>query len=173
MVINYCGGSCFKIQSGKLSIVVNPLPRFKGDITFYTENAPTDWPPTPGHIYGPGEYEIQETEIRGWSAKSNTSTYLAVAEEIRLCFLGELGDVLEPGLLDKIGEIDILFAPAKTAGKIIKQLQPKIVIPFFKKSDELKTFLKDLELKSEEMDKLTIKKKELESSKMKVIVLKV
>lgn len=174
MVINYCGERCFKIQSGKLSIVSDPLPRFKGDIVLLTEPGEAvknTWPPEPNILSGPGEYEIKETEINGLPAKNGTATYLVKTEEMRLCFLGETGESPEPGFLDKVGEVDILFAPAETSAKMIKQIQPKIVIPSYKKPDQLKEFLKEMEQKVEPQEKLVIKKKELTSG-TKVVVLK-
>lgn len=175
MVINYCGERCFKIQSGKLSIVADPLPRFKGDIVLLTEpdlEKRAFWPPEVGVVAGPGEYELKETEILGFPAKNQTATYLVKTEEMRLCFLGQVPDAPEPGFLDKVGEVDILFAPAETSAKFIKQLQPKIVIPSYKKPDQLKAFLKEVDQKAEPQEKLVIKKKELESSKTKFVVLK-
>lgn len=173
MVINYCGEKCFKIQSGKLSIVADPLPRFKGDIVIFTspEASQKEWPTAPNEVLGPGEYEIQETEITGIPAKNGTATYLVKTEEMRLGFLGEMPESPEPGFLDKLGEVDILFAPAETSAKIIKQIQPKIVVPSYKKPDQLKEFLKEIGQKSEPQEKLVIKKKELTSG-TKVVVLK-
>src|SRR3990167_9340822 len=86
MVITYCGNSCFKIQSGKLSIVTDPLPRFKGDIVLLIrapeESEKTQWPPEANQILGPGEYEIQGVEVDGWSAKNGTTNYVATVEEM-------------------------------------------------------------------------------------------
>src|SRR3989344_7668906 len=92
MVINYCGEKCFKIQSGKVSLVVDPLPRFKGDITLLTgpwKDAAKEWPPVEGQIYGPGEYEKLEVEINGFPMRGTQTAYTLVMEEIRLCFLGD------------------------------------------------------------------------------------
>lgn len=173
MVINYCGEKCFKIQSGKLSIVADPLPRFKGDIALFTATGglQKEWPTAPNEVLGPGEYEIQETEIIGMPARNGTTTYLVKTEEMRLGFLGEMPEAPEPGFLDKLGEVDILFAPAETSAKIIKQIQPKIVIPSYKKPDQLKEFIKEIGQKSEPQEKLVIKKKELTPG-TKVVVLK-
>ncbi len=175
MVINYCGDNCFKIQSGKISIVTDPLPRFKGDVVLFVrapeESEKNQWPPEANQIFGPGEYEIQGVEVDGWPAKNGTTSYIAKMEEMRLGFLGETGDSLEPGVLEKIGNADILFVSAKTNAKIIKQIQPKIVIPSYKKPEQLKEFLKEIEQKPETQEKLVIKKKELTPG-TKVVVLK-
>ncbi len=175
MVINYCGEKCFKIQSGKVSLVVDPLPRFKGDITLLTgpwKDAAKEWPPVVGQIYGPGEYEMLEVEISGWPMKGTQTAYSLVMEEIRLCFLGDGGEEIDPTILEKLGDVDILFAPAGISAKSIKQIQPKIVIPFYKKPEQLKEFLKEVEQKSEPQEKLVIKKKEITPG-TKYVVLKV
>jgi len=165
MVITYAGEKCFKVQSGKVSIITDPLPRFKGDITLHTEprskEIKTMWPPETGHIYGPGEYEMLEVEIAGWTNKDSSATYLVKTEEMRLVFMGTPMEEMEPGLLEKLGEVDILFAPAGISAKVIKQIQPKIVIPSYIKPAELAAFLKEVEKKAEPEEKLVIKKKDL------------
>src|SRR3989344_3273704 len=84
------------------------------------------WPPEAGHIYGPGEYEILEVEIAGWTNKDSSATYLVKTEEMRLVFMGMPMEEMEPGLLDKLGEVDILFVPSGISAKSIKQIKPKI-----------------------------------------------
>ncbi len=176
MVINYCGEKCFKIQSGQLSLVVDPLPRFKGDVALITSPwkaaAEEQWPPVAGQIYGPGEYEVKEIEVNGWPIGGGNTAYLAVIEEIRLCFLGDGGKDPKPEMLEKFGDIDILFAPAEITAKSVKQLNPKIVIPFYKKPDALKSFLKEMDQKTETQDKFVTKKKDLTTG-TKVVVLKI
>jgi len=172
MVINYCGENCFKIQSGKLSVIIDPVPRFKGDIVLKT--AISHLPPlaTGNEIAGPGEYEMQGVEITGWSAgdKKNQTVYLVKMEGINLCFLGTASENLAPNLLEKLGEVDILFVSTAVNSKTIKQIQSKIIIPSYEKPDALKTFLKNLEQKPSPQEKLTIKKKGL-PDKTKVYVL--
>ena len=174
MVINYCGEKCFKIQSGKVSLVVDPLPRFKGDITLLTgswKDMAKEYPPVAGQIYGPGEYEMLETEITGLPMPQTQTAYTLVMEEIRLCFLGDGGENIDPSILEKLGEVDILFAPAGITAKSVKQIQPKIIIPFYKKPAALAEFLKEMEKKAEPEEKLVIKKKEITPG-TKVVVLK-
>ncbi len=175
MVITYAGERCFKVQSGKVNITTDPLPRFKGDITLHTEPRSKEikemWPPEAMHIYGPGEYEMLEVEISGWTNKDSSATYLVKTEEMRLVFMGEPMKELEPGFLDKLGEVDILFVPAGISAKVIKQIQPKIVVPSYMKPAELKEFLEEVEKKTEPEEKLVVKKKELTPG-TKFVVLK-
>lgn len=164
MVITYHGDRCFKIQSGKLSVVSDPLPRYKGDVTLLTQESPisnSQFPIAEKTIAGPGEYEMQGMEINGYQNKDGTANFVVSIEEMRLVFLGTPLKDLEPGLLEKLGEADIMFAPAGIDAKVIKQLQPKIVVPFYKKPDELKSFLKEVEKEAETLDKLVIKKKDM------------
>ncbi|MBN2197804.1 MBL fold metallo-hydrolase [Candidatus Wolfebacteria bacterium] len=211
MVINFYGEGCFKIQSGETTILTDPFdkkigltpPRFKSDIILktltpipITEQSTDD---SMGHIiWGPGEYNIKNININGFLLPAESSenflksVYLVEMENINLCFLGHSSNSPEPIILEKLEKIDILFIPAggkpfieqKTAAKIIKQIQPKIVIPCFFKipllkrpAEKIENFLdefngsKNKNTKGEE--KLTIKKKELDGmEKTEIIILK-
>ncbi len=211
MVITFYGEGCFKIQSGELSILTDPFdnqtgltpPRFKADIVLKTitpasffekkETLPA------GEIIGPGEYNIKGADVNGFllakesSAKFFKTAYSLRVEDVNLCFLGHVSEIPEPAVLEHLGEPDILFIPAggapfidaKSAVKIIKQLQPKMVAPaFFKvsslkrKAEDVNKFLEELngdKAKNPEVsDKLTIKKKDLAAiKKFEVAVLKI
>src|SRR6185436_17637539 len=88
--------------------------------------------------------------------------------------------------IEELGEIDILIIPvggntvlsASSAAKVVNEVEPKIVIPsHYKMSgliidvDPLDKFIKEMGGKKEEMDKLTIKKKELQDEGTRVVVL--
>lgn len=212
MVITFYGEGCFKIQSGDLVILTDPIsnqsgltpPRFKSDIILKTL---TPFPITnqlmnqqTNHlICGPGEYNIQDINIFGFALPKESTEkflktiYLAEVEGIRLCFLGHISEMPEPTTLEHLEEIDILFVPAggspfisqNLAIKIIKQLEPKIVIPSFYKIPGLKRPAKDLKSFLEEFngpkgkqmepeEKLVIKKKDLlDFKKTEIVILKV
>ncbi len=65
-------------------------------------------------------------------------------DDMRVCHLGDLGHVLTPGQASKVSDVDILFTPVggrftigpKEAGRIVEQLQPKIVVPMHYKTDK-------------------------------------
>jgi L-ascorbate metabolism protein UlaG (beta-lactamase superfamily) len=138
MVITYNGLEFFKVQSGNLTLVFNPVsknsktkitpPRFKSDIALIT----LDHPDFNGVeslsgkdekqtfiIDGPGEYEIQDVFIKGFASKSDyggkesiNTIYKVVMEGINLCFLGVLSEKNIPD--DVLAELDgteILFVP--------------------------------------------------------------
>jgi len=206
MVISYYGENCFKIQSGDFTIITDPVDassgltpaRFKYDILLKTLTAfPPDEPaaePDSISIYGPGEYNIEDTTIFGYLSESESSdkmlktVYIATMEDIKLCFLGHLADMPSPAIMERLEEIDILFIPGggapyidqKKVATLVKQIQPKIVIPTAFKVPGLKRptadiapFLEELDQKdAESQEKLTLKKKDLHALKaMQVVVL--
>ena len=146
-------------------------------------------------IRGAGEYEIQQVTISGFplpAESSNTffkTAYKVTAEEITLGFLGHLAENITPEALEKLKDINILFIPvggkpfinAEVAAKLIKQINPKIIVgSFFKtpglkrSSSDWKAFADELGLKPEILEKLTVRKKDIAEQKgMKLVVLKI
>lgn len=143
-------------------------------------------------ISGPGEYEVSGVFIKGFATTSNykgkqsiNTIYKITLEGMNLCFLGGMSDEKIPKeVTEEIDGIDLLFVPiggdgvlpASLAHKIAVQFEPKIIIPshFDGIGDEksLKTFLKEAGAeKAEEVDKLTIKKKDLEGKEGEVIII--
>ncbi len=200
MVINWYGEGCFKIQTGGLTLLVDPFlpssgltpPRFKADITLHTTTAlplGEDDTAREGVIAGPGEYEIKGVSIHGWQIESTgaeiRSAYLVKTEDLSLAFLGSMSRTPSPELLEGAGGAEVLILPVggdpfldgAAAAKIVKQLSPKIVIPsFFKiphlarKADGVSSFLKELGQNAEPQEKIVIKKKELPPSAHAVVL---
>jgi len=121
--------------------------------------------------------------------RGEITMYVIEAEEMRLCFLSDLGQKeLHDKQIEELGEVDILFVPvgsahsldAKGASDIIAEIEPRIVIPMHYKLPGMKPemepidkFLKLMGVeKAEPQEKLTIKKKDLPEGETKVIVLK-
>lgn len=142
---------------------------------------------TPLVIDGPGEYEGEGVFVHGVPSvgpegKINT-IYSVLFEDIRLVHLGALAEAeLSDEAVEKIGEVDILFLPIgparlepKAAAKLALNLGAKIVTPidYADEPGRLSAFLKEMGNGSAEtLEKLTIKKKDLISETVKVIVLK-
>lgn len=177
MIITSHGDGYFKVQSGGLAIVVDPLDnRVKADAVLKTKTL-LPLPPTRPLIptmSGPGEYEFQEIEISGFpvnaSAKSKTleTIYKIKAEDMSLVFLGHPEKLPDTEIIEKIGNVDIIFAPPESA-KFIKQLEPKIIVAsYFKNSDGAE---KEFEQKITVQEKLTIKKKDV-GEKIQLIMIK-
>lgn len=178
-------------------------PRFKYDILLKTLTA---FPPREAHsagsgqataeqgisIYGPGEYNIEDATMFGYLSEHEVTdkilktVYVVSLEDIRLCFLGHLADIPAPAIMEKLEDIDILFVPGggspyidqKKVAKLVKQIQPKIVIPtafklpgLKRQAEDLSVFLDELDQKNiEPQEKLTIKKKDISLIKPTQIV---
>ena len=136
-----------------------------------------------------GEGEVGGIFIKGYDSLGqsgkNNIIYSIVWDEINLCHLGALANPeINPDILESLGDIDILFLPVdekhalsvKGACKLAKHLDSKIIIPVHYDGagkDELPAFLKEIGAsKGEVLEKLTIKKKDLENKNGEVIVVK-
>jgi len=143
-------------------------------------------------ISGPGEYETKGVFVKGFQSTTNygktgkiNTVYIVVLEGMTLCFLGALADEkLSPEFLEAIEDIDILFLPigddgvldAKKANKLAVTLEPKIIIPMHYGdvgiNNALKIFLKEAgEEGVKPIDKLTIKKKDLDGKEGEIVIL--
>lgn len=208
MVISYLGGECFKVSFGDTTLAFNPIgkdsklkaSKFGSDIVLVSldhadfngvENA-THGAREPFLVRGPGEYEIREITVKGFSSVSKyggkdalNTIYFVTLEGMNLCFLGALGTPdLPQDAKQELDDVDILFAPIGGDGvldhaeayKLAVKLEPHIVIPMhygeIGGKDALKQFLKEAGAEGTKAEeKLTIKKKDLEGKQAEVVVL--
>jgi hypothetical protein len=150
-------------------------------------------------ISSPGEYEVQDIFIKGFGsfvdlpldAKSKSKTklqntsYVMTVDNMRICFLGCLHEDLTPEQKETIDEVDILFVPVSSsedmlnaydASKLATKLEPKLVIPMDYDDNSLKLFLKESGTdmsKIEKVEKLTIKRKDIEGKQGEVVLFKI
>ena len=139
-------------------------------------------------IKGPGEYEVQGVFIKGLPSKSSyggdemiNTIYTVNLENMNICFLGALGDSsLKSDTVESLEGIDILFVPVGGEGvlspaeayKLAVSLEPSLVIPINYDDASLKSFLKEASAQgTHAVEKLTIKKKDLEGKESEVVVL--
>lgn len=183
MVLNYFGDGCFRLQSGDLSVLVNPNSnRLKADVVLKTLSLPES-PVEPEVIACAGEYEVKGIEIEGIqvpdesTAKYIKTVYAVTWEEMKFVFLGHISKPLSAAFVEDLGEPDILFIPTgddhfispEDAARMIKQFEPKVVVPaFFKSASDL---LKVLGVKAEAEEKMVFKKKDIADFKNKLILL--
>lgn len=171
--------------------------KFGADIAFVTTNHPdyngieqlSHGEREPFVIKGPGDYEIKDIFVKGVlseteiSGKKHINTiYLFSVDSINIAFLGPLGnEELSKESREAIGSPDILFIPvggqgmldAKSSAKLASTLESKLIIPMDYDEASLKAFLKEMgEDKAEVVEKLTLKRKDLETKEGEVIVLK-
>lgn len=135
-------------------------------------------------IEGPGEYEIGDFSIRGVSAIRHIDTedkepiatvYRIEVGEARIALLGNIAGKLNEEQLEALGVIDILILPvgggglvpdATSAASLVRQIDPKAVIPthyaddmvkYEMPQDTLDTFVKELGAPVETVSKYKIK----------------
>ncbi|MEN9621747.1 MAG: hypothetical protein RLZZ67_181 [Candidatus Parcubacteria bacterium] len=140
-------------------------------------------------VTGPGEYEIKDVFIKGFKSESNyggeprlNTIYTVNLENMNLCFLGALSSKEIPSEAnEEIESIDVLFVPIGNDGvltpsdayKLAVKLEPKLIVPLYWGNNvALKAFLKEAgEEAVKPVDKLTLKKKDLEGKDADVVVL--
>ena len=120
---------------------------------------------------GPGEYEVGDVSLRGIPAQRHIDTeedirqstlYKISVDDIKMVIIGNIAPVLSEKQLEEIGVIDIAVLPvggngytldATSAASMVRQLDPKVVIPvhyadnaikYEVPQDELEVFTKEL-----------------------------
>ncbi len=167
MDINWLGHSCFRIKGRNVSIVTDPYPPDLGySLGKPSADIVTISHPHPGHSYtasvsgdprlvkGPGEYEISGVLIIGVATfhdndkgakRGKNTVYLMDVDGVSVCHLGDLGHVLTADQVEQIEEADVLLLPvggvstinAAVAAEVVRQLEPKVVVPMHYRTDAL------------------------------------
>jgi hypothetical protein len=145
----------------------------------------------PFMVSGPGEYEHSGVVVQGKGTTTvidgqeyNTAVYSLVFEDTKLGFVGPIEKPLLAAEMEILNNCDILFVPIggegvltpALANKLAVAVEPKIIIPMDfganRMKDALKMFLKEAgEDNVAPLEKLTIRRKEIESKEGEVIVL--
>ncbi len=143
-------------------------------------------------VSGPGEYETKGIFIKGFASTSKyggeprvNTIYTLNLDSINICFFGALDSKdISNETKEAIDGVDILFVPIGGNGvldphdayKLAVQYEPKIIIPVGIDSpgampDALKVFCKEGGVEQPKpIDKLTIKRKDLEGKEGEVVV---
>jgi L-ascorbate metabolism protein UlaG (beta-lactamase superfamily) len=85
--------------------------------------------------------------------------YLIELDDVRVCHLGDLGHALDADMLETIGKVDVLLVPvgggktleAAGAAEVVRQVEPRIVIPMHFALSAVKTELAPVERFLKEM----------------------
>lgn len=140
-------------------------------------------------IDGPGEYEVGDVTVRGFGVETNydkekrfNTIYQVQLEGMNMVFLGALSSPeIDPKILGELGDIDILFVPvgggdvleAPQAAKLSTKLEAHVIIPMHYDKKALDAFLKDAGGENgKPVDKVTLKKRDVETMESDVLVLK-
>jgi L-ascorbate metabolism protein UlaG (beta-lactamase superfamily) len=170
---------------------------FGSDIAFITINHPdyngieqlSHGEREPFAVTSPGDYEVKDIFIKGVMSNAEiggkkyiNTIYALSVDNINIVFLGALSDSeLSKEAWEAIDGPDVLFIPvgdkglldAKQSAKLASSLEPKMIIPMDYDNSSLKAFLKEIgEEKAEVIEKLTLKRKDLENKEGEVVVLK-
>ena len=129
-------------------------------------------------ITGPGEYERKGIFVEGISPNGNGPVYVVRADHITICYLGKLKNAISDDAAKQIGDIDILIVPLgeegtigeKEVGKVIAQIDPRIVIPML--YSDIEPFKKTEGITGEAIDSLRLKKADLPEEDRKFYILK-
>lgn len=197
MILTYHGKNMIKAQSGDLIVAVNPISKsskhksskFGADVCLVSVNdvdhngveEVTFGNKVPFVASGPGEYEVRDIFIKGFLSKAEkekiNTIYTAQFDGINLCFLGGLSGELPEEALESLNDVDILFVPvsgelpADKAYKIAVSLEPKLIIPLGE-DDDVKKFIKEAGSSNpEKLDKLTLKRKDLDGKEGDIVLL--
>lgn len=135
----------------------------------------------------PGECETKGILVTAVAGKKEGEVFFRIdAEGMSLAHLGLTKDIPTNDMLAGLGDIDILCIPVghpdaydtDTAMKVVNAIEPRVVIPIAMKSDNdpsaaaADAFVRDMGgAKSETLDKVILKKKDLPEEDMRVIVL--
>lgn len=175
------------------------IAKYGADITLITTNHPDyngadqteHGEKVPFVVRGAGEYEVKDIFIKGFGTTTklvegkkekeyqNTS-YVLMVDGIRITFLGALSKSLASEHKEIIDETDVLFIPVGSdefllnpydAHKLAVSLEPKLIIPMDYDEQSLPVFLKEAgSEKAEPVEKLTIKKKDIEGKLGEVVL---
>jgi len=203
--LSYYGANCVRLSAKKAQIVIDDNLAKLGlktvtkpaDLSLRTNK---EFPVHTDAVFRaemPGEYEVAGVVINGIAArahmdeegKHNAVIYTIDADDTKVVILGHIYPELSESQLEQIGMVDIAVVPVGGNGytldgvgalKVIKQIEPKVVIPthFDDKAvryevpqTELADAVKNLGMEvSETVSKFKIKPAELSDS-TKLVVL--
>ena len=204
MDLQFYGANCFSVSLKGTRIVVDDNLVEVGakhvtkpdDVSLCTL-PPKDEPAGRIVFDGPGEYEVADISIIGIAARSHmdesgierATMFKLVTSEMSVLFTGHVHPELSETQLEAIGMIDVMVVPVGGNGytvdpigalKLIKAIEPKIVIPshYADKSlkypvpqQELSAALKEIGMEPKEtISKLKLKPTELSDVSQLVVL---
>ena len=209
MDVTWLGHGCFRLRGRGAAVVTDPYPPVIGlklqrmDADLVTVSHDHD-----DHnytqvvrdgayeIHGPGEYEVAGVSVVGLAtyhdaekgAKQGRNTvYLIEIDDVRVCHLGDLGHKLGDAEAEAVASPDVLLIPVggrttmngEQAAEVVRQLEPRYVIPMHYaipglkiELDPVDRFLKEMgTTASESQPKLAVQKSSVAEYETKVVLL--
>ena len=162
MDVQFHGANCLVITAKHARIVIDDnLAELgaksvakEGDVALFTTAHAAPTQPPKISIDQPGEFEVASVSIYGIAArahmdeeKQRTATmYKLVIEDLSVLVTGHVYPELSDAQLESIGMIDVMFVPVGGNGytldsigalKLVKKVEPKMVIPTHYDDDKL------------------------------------
>ena len=180
MDVTWLGHGCFRLRGRGAAVVTDPYPPSIGlKLSRLDANLVTVSHEHDNHNYtqivrdayeirGPGEYEVAGVSVIGVpsfhdaekGAKHGRNTiYLIEIDDVRVCHLGDLGSPLDDAEAEAISSPDVLLIPvggrtvinAAQAAQVVRQLEPRYVVPMHYAIPGLKLELDSLDRFLKEM----------------------
>jgi L-ascorbate metabolism protein UlaG (beta-lactamase superfamily) len=154
MELQYYGANCVRITTKKASVIVDDnLAELgassvakPGEIVLYTADHKAPPKDIKLMIDQPGEYEVANISIVGVAArahmdvegKTTATMFKLVCDDVRLVVVGHIYPELNDNQLEALGTVDVLVIPIGGNGytldpvgalKVIKKIEPKLIIP--------------------------------------------
>lgn len=206
MDIQFFGANCLRLSNKKASVIIDDnladlglsSVTKSGEIAIFTGAHGKPAKDVKLVIDYPGEYEVSNVSIRGVATRAHieeeghksATIYRLIMDDLKIVVLGHVYPELTDEQLEELGMVDVLFVPVGGSGytldpvgalKLIKKIEPKLVIPTHYDDSKVKypvpqqpleEALKTLAMEPKEtVDKLKLKASDL-SETMQVIVLK-
>ena len=206
MDLQYYGANCVKISTKKATVVIDDnLDKLglksitkKDDIALFGMAHDNPSQEVKLVIDSAGEYEVSDVSIQGIPARGHmdeagkiTATiFKMIIEDVRVISLGHIYPELNDQQLEAIGTVDVLLVPVGGNGytldpigalKLIKKIEPKLVIPthyadnaikYEVPQQDLENALKELAMEPREtVDKLKLKSGDFVSDVTQLVVL--
>jgi len=156
--VTWLGHGCFRLRGRSAAVVTDPFPPTIGlklqkldadlvtvshehDNHNYTQAVRDGY-----EIRGPGEYEVAGVSVIGFptyhdsekgATRGRNTVYLIEIDDVRVCHLGDLGHRLDDTDAETVSSVDVLLVPvggrtainAAQAAEIVRQLEPRFVVP--------------------------------------------
>lgn len=165
MELLWFGHSCFRLKGKDITIITDPFDRTSGytlgkltaEVVTISHDAPdhNNYGAIDGEpqlIDGPGEYEIRGSFITGVATrrdskkgieKERNTAYLIELDDLKICHLGDLGQILTSEQVEQMNSADVLLIPvggnntinAAQAAEVVSQIEPRIVVPMHFKTE--------------------------------------
>jgi len=154
MELQFLGGNCIRLAGKKATIIVDDnladlglkSVTKAGDIAVFTGPHGEATADVKLLLDQPGEYEVSDVSLQGVAArahideedKQTATIFKIITEDLRIIVTGHIYPELSDDQLEALGMVDVLIIPVGGNGytldsigalKIIKKIEPKLIIP--------------------------------------------